>query len=101
MVRYQMSQGKKKTTVIFCTLQNTVEGPGCLIPPRRAAAVVHPLSLHGPLFWETLHSRHNRLAWDRPAQDTDRSSRLFDLHGRRQRRGSNSEIFIPKWVSDI
>lgn len=33
-----MSQGKKKTKIVFCTLWNPVEHPGCLIPPRKAAA---------------------------------------------------------------
>lgn len=71
MVCYQMSQGKNKTTVIFCTLQNTVKRPGCRTSKESSSSVL-PLCLHGPLFWETLHSRHNRLAWDRPVQDTDR-----------------------------
>lgn len=44
-----MSQGKKRTKIIFCTLQNAVECPDSLIPPVRAAAAFMGY-LNEPLF---------------------------------------------------
>lgn len=103
MVPYQMSQGKKKIRVIFCSLQNPVQRPGCLTPLRRAAAA----EFTGCLSTGPSSVKHCTVDVAQTGLGTALLQTLIEAHfcltcmvGGRER-GSHSKIFIPKWVSDI
>ena len=77
-----MSQGKEKTKITLCILQNPAQHPGCMIPPRKAAvALISRLSKSHFAFKQWTVEGTQTGLWTVVLNMLNRILLLFDWHG--------------------